>query len=334
MSQQIYYKKIITHTMDDIFYPLHSFKEQFSFEPEIYNKEQLTNKKNIIVCGMGGSAISVSLLNVLYKDAHVTLHNDYGLPVITDKDNTLLILNSYSGNTEEILDVMEEAKQATISMAAISCGGELIERARYMQIPYIVLPTIGIEPRFAIGHQLLALLALQDKNDAIQAIRKDVYACDVTTSEQNGKLLAQNLLGKYPILYASKNLFPVAYLIKAAINEGSKIPCFVNTISEANHNEIQGFISHETKKEATNFMFVMFTSKQDHPRILKRFTVMKELYEEEGFDIAQLETDHTNHTKMFELILTGYFAATELALLRGEDSYKTPFIQLFKKRII
>lgn len=320
--------------MDDTFYPLHSFKEQFSFEPEIKHAENLTQKNNIIICGMGGSAISVSLLKVLYKDLPITLYNDYGLPVITDKENTLLILNSYSGNTEEILDVLENAKIAGIAMAAVSCGGELLEQAERSGIPYITLPTIGIEPRFAIGHQILALLTILNKHELITSLKKDVQACDMVTTEQNGKILAQSLLGKYPILYASKNLFPVAYLIKAAINEGSKIPCFVNVISEANHNEIQGFISHETKKEVANFMFVMFMSHEDHPRIQKRFNVMKDLYEEEGFAIAGLETYHTNHTKMFELILLGYFAATELAILRGEDSYKTPFIQSFKKKIV
>lgn len=319
--------------MDDIFYPLHSFKEQFSFEPIITNKENLIQKKNIIICGMGGSAISVSLLKILFPELPITLHNGYGLPTITNKEDTLLILNSYSGNTEEILDVMQEATTVGISLAALSCGGELIRQAVSLGIPHITLPSIGVEPRFAIGHQILSLLTILGETEKINSLKKDVASCDITTSENNGKQLASTLVGKYPILYASKNLFPVAYLIKAAINEGSKVPCFVNTIPEANHNEIQAFISNETKKEASTFMFVMFTSPHDHPRVLKRFTIMSELYADEGFNIATLSTDHTNHTHVFELILAGYFAATYLAITRNVDSYKTPFIQEFKQRM-
>ena len=320
--------------MDDIFYPLQSFKEQFSFEPVIINSEKLSPKNTIIICGMGGSAISVSLLGILFPELPITLHNGYGLPVIHDKENTLLILNSYSGNTEEVLDCLRQATALGVPSAALSCGGELVRQAIELGIPHIILPTIGIEPRFAIGHQILSLLTLIGENEKRESLKKSVALCDVVTADHNGKQLSTNLFGKYPILYASKNLFPVAYLIKAAINEGSKVPCFVNTISEANHNEIQGFISNETKKEVENFLFVMFTSPHDHPRILKRFTVMSELYADQGFTIANLDTDHTNHTRVFELILTGYFAATYLAIARDVDSYKTPFIQEFKRRMV
>ena len=100
--------------MDDIFYPLHSFKEQFTLVPEIINQDKLVQKKNIIVAGMGGSAISVSLLTILFPELPITLHNGYGLPKITDKENTLLILNSYSGNTEEILDCLHDGREAGI----------------------------------------------------------------------------------------------------------------------------------------------------------------------------------------------------------------------------
>ena len=61
---------------------------------------------------------------------------------------------------------------------------------------------------------------------------------------------------------------------------------------------------------------------------------MTELYNDEGFTVANLLTDHTNHTKVFELIVAGYFAATYLAIARNVDSYKTPFIKEFKERMV
>lgn len=319
--------------MDDILYPLHSFKEQFTLTPTVTHGESLHTKSHVVMCGMGGSAISISLIKILFPLLDVTLHNTYGLPQVLDKENTLYILNSYSGNTEEILEAYDRAHTEGVSYAVISCGGELISRAISHGVPHVVLPSIGLEPRFAIGHQILGLLALMGESDKITSLRETITKVDSVSADTHGKQLAQSLQGSYPILYASSYLYPVAYLIKAAINEGAKLPCFVNTISEANHNELQSFVSHETRKTADSFSFMMLTSPHDHPRILKRFKIMSELYTDEGFRVANLDTDHTDHVRIFELILTGYFAATHLAIMRNEDPYKTPFIKLFKERL-
>jgi glucose/mannose-6-phosphate isomerase len=319
--------------MDDIFYPLHSFKDQFLFEPVVVNKDSLTKKRDTIVCGMGGSGTSVSLLKMLYPELSVTLHNNYGLPEIKDKDNTLVILNSYSGDTEEVLDVMKEITTTGVLFSALSCGGELIKNAGELAIPHIILPTLGIEPRFSIGHQLIGLLTLMGEEEKVAKLKEDIGTCDFASAEKDGKELTQALVGKYPVLYASKNLFPVAYLIKTAINEGSKLPCFVNVVPEANHNELQSYVSKETKKDSANFIFVFVQSPRDHARVTKRFGIMSALYNDQGYSIAKIDADHTNHTRVFELILLGLYAATYLALARGVDSYKTPFIQEFKKRL-
>ena len=319
--------------MDDILYPLHSFKEQFTFNPVIENTEALAKKSRIVMCGMGGSAISISLIKLLYPTLDITLHNSYGLPSVDNKEDVLFIFNSYSGSTEEMLDGFEQAKNNQLSFATISCGGELTSRSSLLSIPHIVLPSIGLEPRFAIGHQILGLLALIGEHEKIAQLKETIAKVDIITSEKNGKQLSESMHEKYPILYASSNLYPVAYLIKAAINEGSKLPCFVNVIPEANHNELQSFISHETKKYASTFSFIMFTSPHDHPRILKRLKVMSDLYSDEGYKVALLNTDHTDHVRIFELILTGYFAATHLAIARDEAPYKTPFIKIFKDRL-
>jgi glucose/mannose-6-phosphate isomerase len=320
--------------MDDILYPIHSFKEQFGLDPLIVNKEKLVTKKNIVICGMGGSIICGSLLKTLYPEILITLHNNYDLPVHYDKENTLFIITSYSGTTEETISSLEAAITNSVSLAVLSKGGELIKRAEEHSLPHIVLPEIGLEPRFAIGHQMIGLLHLMGHEEKVNGLREAVSPVDITNCERDGKTLAGALSQKYPILYASHHLYHVAYLIKATINEGAKIPCFINIIPEANHNEMQGFVSPTTNKDRENFVFVFLTSPGDHPRVARRFAIMTELYHEEGFGLVGLSTDHTNHTKIFELILTGYFAATFLALARNVDTYKTPFIAKFKERII
>jgi glucose/mannose-6-phosphate isomerase len=313
--------------------PLSHFKEQFDFVPEVKNKETLVEYTRAIICGMGGSAISVSLLKLLFPELPISLHNSYGLPPLFDKESTLLIINSYSGNTEEALDAFEQGKKIGANMGVLSLGGTLIKNAQDAGGAYVVLPELSLEPRFSIGHQMVGLLSLLDKEDKIVALKKKIEFIDLPKVEADGKALAEKYTGKFPVIYASTNLYPVAYLIKAAINEGAKVPSFVNQIPEANHNELQSFITDDTHTSFDTFSFLLLTSPFDHVRVLKRFTVMETMYQEKGFTLTTLHTDHTDILKIFELILTGYYMATYMAIAKNIDPYKTPFIAEFKKRL-
>lgn len=319
--------------MNDQLSPLLGFKEQFAFIPTVINKEVLLEHKNVIVCGMGGSAISVSLLKILFPSLLITLHNSYGLPATFDKENTLFILNSYSGSTEEVLDTFERAKKEGCTMASLSCGGTLIEKAKELGGAYVELPQSTLEPRFSIGYQIIGLLALMGEDKKIEELRKRVELLDIAKVDAQGKELAEKFEGKYPVIYASLNFYPVAYLIKAAINEGAKIPSFVNIIPEANHNESQSFVTDDTHNESHAFGFFFITSTFDHVRILKRFSVMSTLYGEKGFVASTLQSNHTDTLNVFEVVLTGYFMATYMAIARNVDPYKTPLVAEFKKRL-
>ncbi len=318
--------------MNPILLPLTHFKEQFNFVPLLHNRSTVTQFSSVVICGMGGSAICVSLLKVLFPELELSLHNSYGLPQ-HNKESTLFILNSFSGNTEEVLDTYERCMKENLHFAVLSCGGELISRAQLSQCPYIQIPKNDLEPRFSIGYQLVSLLSLLGEDSKIQLLRERITLLDMTKVEQQGKELAETFLGKYPILYASPNLYPIAYLIKAAINEGAKIPSFVNVIPEANHNELQSFVTDDTVSEKENFGFLFIPSTYDPARILKRFSVMETLYRERGFTVATHTTNHTDILAIFETIVSGYYMATYMALAKNIDPYKTPLIAEFKERM-
>lgn len=318
--------------MESLTAPLTHFKEQFSFVPEIKNKEILVPYTKVIVCGMGGSAISVNLLKLFFPELPVTLHNTYGLPVQYDKDTTLFIINSYSGNTEEELDTYDRAKKEGLHFACCSLGGELLRRAQRDTQVYIQLPESSLEPRFSIGHQMIGLLTFINEFKKIAILKEKVELIDFTNAEHQGEALAKLYKGKYPVLYASANLFSVAYLIKAALNEGAKVPSFVNIIPEANHNELQSFVTDETHT-SHDFAFLFCTSTYDHTRILKRFSIMKELYTARGFTLSTLETNHTDIFQVLECIIIGYYMATYMAIDKNIDPYTTPFIAEFKKKL-
>ena len=319
--------------MESLTSPLSHFKEQFSYVPEVHNKEILTDYTTVIVCGMGGSAISVSLLKLLFPELPLTLHNTYGLPTLYEKTNTLIIINSYSGATEEALDTFERAKSAGVNMAVLSLGGALLDNAKALGGAYVQLPESSLEPRFSIGHQKIGLLTLMGREDILQTLKQKIELLDMAKLELAGKALADTFSGKYPVLYASSTLYPVAYLIKAAINEGAKIPSFVSQIPEANHNELQSFVTDDITNTSSQFAFLFLVSTYDHLRILKRFSIMETMYTEKGFISSKITSDHTDILKVFEMILTGYYMATYMAIAKNVNPYATPFIAAFKKKL-
>jgi len=69
--------------------------------------------RQIVIAGMGGSAIGADLLAAYVSDVcpvPVIVHRDYGLPAYARGPETLVICSSHSGNTEETLDSFETAR--------------------------------------------------------------------------------------------------------------------------------------------------------------------------------------------------------------------------------
>ena len=70
----------------------------------------------------------------------------------------LIILSSYSGNTEETIDAFNAAKAKKLSMAVISVHGKLISLADKAKVPYVRMPDMHMQPRMATGLSLKAML--------------------------------------------------------------------------------------------------------------------------------------------------------------------------------
>ena len=79
--------------------------KQFEYRPEIINKDRLRSFNKIIVLGMGGSRLGADILNMLQPELDIYVHSDYDLPQLSKEvlTNSLIIANSYSGNTAEVI---------------------------------------------------------------------------------------------------------------------------------------------------------------------------------------------------------------------------------------
>ena len=203
------------------------FAEQFGYQPEMSNADALAEHSydHIILCGMGGSHLPADLLKAFSPGLDIYVHRDYDLPPYDDDffKRGLLIASSYSGNTEEVLSFYDAAKAKGYTVAALSTGGALIERAQTDGAPYIQMPDAGVQPRMALGIAMTALCEFLP-----ESARKDELKTTLSSMQEvlkpeelreRSEELAQLVDGKVRVVYASNQNLTVAYNWKIKINE-------------------------------------------------------------------------------------------------------------------
>src|SRR3989344_1514552 len=311
-------------------------KNQLRFEPIVENKEALTLTKNFIVCGMGGSHIAADLLKTWNPSLNLVIHHDYGLPVLADSlNNYLIIISSYSGNTEEAISSFNEAIAKNLSVACISTGGKLLELAIEHKKPYIKIPNTGIEPRSALGFSVVSLLKIMGEEQALLEIKKTAEILDMNKAEKEGKILAKKLKNFIPIIYSSTKNEPIAFNWKIRFNETGKIPSFINTFPELNHNEMVGLDgNNKTKKLTKHFYFIFLKDKTDHQRTVLRMDISKNIFEKKGFPVETLELEGKNiWEKIFSSLLVADWASYFTAQQYGLEAQETKIISKFKNTL-
>lgn len=314
---------------------IRNFPRQFAWDPKIENEAKLPKLERYIVAGMGGSHLQGDILNAVAPESNLFIHRDYGLPSLTKEDLSqyLFIASSYSGNTEETISAFRDALQRGMSVAAISKGGLLLELAEYHHVPYIKIPDTGIQPRMALGFAFRALAKMIRREDLLESSGKLAFELKAEDYEEQGRRLGKTLHGKVPVIYASQKNYAVAYIWKAKLNEGAKIPAFFNVFPELNHNEMEGF-SVKASTVSSAFHFVFLKDSNDHLRIQKRMDVTERLYKANGLGVSLLGLEgRTAVHKIFSSLLVADWTACELALQYGVDAEQAVMVEEFKKRI-
>src|SRR5438132_392344 len=88
-------------------------------------EHRVSGIENIVYAGMGGSALA-ALLSRSWPGYSVPFEvwQQYGAPHYVS-ENTLFIVSSYSGNTEEELSALAEAEEKAAEIVIITGGGQL-----------------------------------------------------------------------------------------------------------------------------------------------------------------------------------------------------------------
>lgn len=308
-----------------------SFSQQFLYNPEVVNAEKLKKFDRFIFVGMGGSGLAPDFLRTYNPRLDVIIHRDYGLPPLDTYNlrNTLIVCNSYSGNTEEVINSFNEAMDKNLSVAAISTGGRLLELARQLSIPYIEMPDWKLQPRLAVGLNFRSLLKIiGDQKGLEETLKLSNSFFDV---QEKAKNLAQILKDKIPIIYASRQNGPISYSWKVILNETSKVPAFANIFPELNHNEMASF---DLKNLSDKFYFLFLKDDQDYPQISKRMSVLSNIFKERGLlvDLIDIEGFSIGE-KIFKNLVLANWTAYYLAENYKLDPIEVTAIEEFKKLI-
>ena len=300
----------------------------------------------VVVAGMGGSALAALVANAWLKTEMTIpfeIVRNYTLPQYVDY-NTLVIASSYSGNTEETVSCLEEARQKNAQIAVIASGGKLHELAVEHSIANVVLPG-GIQPRMAVIYGLRSLLALlahfsvlnfdrfaeiADTANWLEEESKN-WLSSVTTDKNYAKQLALLSVGKTPVFYAGNLMAPIAYKWKISWNENAKNVAFWDEYPEFNHNEFIGWTSHPVEKPFAVFDLV---SNLEHPRILKRFEISDRLLSgrRPKAHVVQLKGETAIQQMLWACILAD-FVSIYVAILNGVDPTPVDLIEKFKKEL-
>jgi glucose/mannose-6-phosphate isomerase len=296
--------------------------------------------RSIVISGMGGSAIGGDILRSYLSselELPIFVNRDYTLPRFVD-DTTLVVVASYSGNTEETLSAYKHAKKVGAKVVAISSGGTLSELCRKDKFQVATIPP-GLPPRTALGYLFLpSLIILQklglikDKQDDI----KETFLClkrlssEYTSTGNPPHKLASKLKGKIPIIYQGEELGVVGLRWKTQINENSKILAYTVSFPEMNHNEIVGWEGRHIAP-LSDFKTIILRDKRENERIARRIDITKSII---GGEFEEIWSQGESLlTRLFSLIYYGDFLSFYLAILYSVDPTPVRPIDILKKEL-
>ncbi len=308
-----------------------------------YKKEY----RNIVVSGMGGSAIGGDILRVYAANKTpipVLVVRDYNIPAFVDQ-NTLFLAVSYSGNTEETLSAYSQAREKGASIICITTGGKLKAMAEQDGYEVVEIPS-GLVPRAATGYLFapLALLLdelgiiegvyqeLQETVEVLQGMREQLHP-GVEAGRNQARVIAGKLKDSLPVIWGTAGISEVAALRwKAQINENAKCPAYYSIFPELNHNEIVGF---EVPQELlASISCIILRDKYDNERVKRRIEISKDIIKDQVKEIIEVNSQGESYlARFYSLVYIGDYASVYLALEYGINPTPVKVIDYLKAQL-
>jgi glucose/mannose-6-phosphate isomerase len=304
------------------------------------------NPKNIVVVGMGGSAIGGEMLKDWLRDelpVPIEVCRDYTLPAYVKRD-TLVFTNSYSGNTEETLTAFLGAKKRECTVVAVTSGGQLEAFCKKLGVPHVTIPP-GLPPRAAVPYIFFPLPVLMEKmgilanvenelDQTIEVLEKvgKANSAAVPTKNNQAKKLAQELVGTVPVIYGFRQYGAIAHRLKTQFNENSKLHSHHEVFPELNHNETVGWEAPEALNKT--YSVILIRDAEEPPEIRNRIETTTALAFQKAKKVLQIDAlGDGKLAKMFSVLCVGDYASVYLAILQGNDPTPVKIIDKVKKQL-
>ncbi len=320
----------------------------------------------VVVLGMGGSAIGADLVRGLYLDrlpAPLQVVRSYEPPAYVGPQ-TLVIACSHSGNTAETLAAFAGAERRGAKLIAITTGGQLADRAQRAGIPLVKytcpLParsaqsarsqggaglTRQAQPRAALGYSFTAVLAVlhavgwapdagEDLPAALDAVRSvgAEYAPQRPEATNRAKQLARRLRQRVPIVYGAGWLAEVARRWKAQCNENAKQWAFYEELPELNHNAVEGYCLPTA--DTAPLTVVSLESDCYPPAIRQRAAITRRVLAERAVPCEVVTIAGPNRlAEVLTAVHLGDWTSYYLALLNGVDPTPVPTLEWLKAEL-
>lgn len=289
---------------------------------------------HVVLTGLGGSGIGGSIVQNFVADKLAIpfmVNKDYFLPKFVNK-NSLVIVSSYSGNTEETLMAMQQALKVKATVVCITSGGKVSELAKKKKLDCILLPA-GMPPRACIGYSMTQVLfVLQGLGVLNYDCTKDIKAAIKLLKAQSrgiqskANALAKKLLDKTPIIYSAPELEGMAVRFRQQLNENSKMLCWHHVIPEMNHNELVGWRDKNPERAV-----VILRDKDDYERTQMRMEINKKVIKKYTKNVNELYTEGKSYwEKVFYLVHLTDWVSVKLAEMRGVDATEVRVIDYLK----
>jgi glucose/mannose-6-phosphate isomerase len=302
--------------------------------------------RSIVVCGMGGSGLVGDVLRGLYASVSpvpIVVCKDYELPEFCGRD-TVVLAASFSGNTEETLAAYATAVRRGCRLVTFSAGGELAARSAEDGVAHVAIPAGVPVPRAALGLLSAAPIGMLDAMGLIppaaDSVREAAEAVDALARDMGpdrsfdtnpAKAIAAWIGSRTPLLWGASGLGEAAALRwKNQFNENAKVPAFVATLPELDHNDIEGW----APGTGSGYALVILRPGGEAPAVTRRVPATLEAIASSGLEHqVVVARGATRLERLFRLIATGDFVSCYVAVLLGVDPTPIPVLTRLKEML-
>ncbi len=310
------------------------FNTQLEFVLSNYDSTKLAikNYSNVVLGGLGGSGIGARITRGFFLDkanCPIEVFSDYFVPSYLN-ENSLVILSSYSGNTEETLEMFKQAIVKTQNIVIICSGGELMELAKQHGLAYFNVPT-GFQPRMALGFSLGFLLLILGDLFSYNTRKELEEVLEIYKNAEEhietAKILVETWApeANLPVLvFCDEFLQGVAIRFCQQIQENAKGQAYAVVIPEANHNVTESIYNN------LNVNILFLNSKMNKRNDL-RFAFLENLLTQNFNSIANLRKNKTNLYSIFKSIYILDWVSILLSNVKKVDNMSVPNIDKLKQ---